>query len=1318
MTSVSMLNELFVQRFQIEAVAGSGGMGTVYRARDLLTDQPVALKLMHPSGRPEDVERFAREARMLSALRHPAIVACVGHGVSEKGEPYVAMEWLEGEDLGQFLTRRRLQLEECFVLLRRVADALAVAHERDIVHRDIKPSNLFLRHGKIEEVTLLDFGLAKHAVVSRQVTKSGLIVGSPEYMAPEQARGHDAVGPAADIFSLGCVLYECLCGKPPFTAEHFAAVLAKILFEAPLPLQEFRADVPPSLSTLIEQMLAKDPKKRIFNAVELLNTLDGMPARPLPTENYSRPARRSLVGEEQQLLSVIIATPPLKLDQTLEVGSYQAVDAGLQRTVDDFMRLFGAQPEWTADGSLIVTLAKRHGEARDRADNAARCALLIRDRWPDATIVLATGRGQLESRLPMGEVLERAGHLLKSAAITARSEKTEKILLDTVTAGLLGDRWQLDPGGEPGFVLSGERASEDASRPLLGHPTPCVGREQELGLLEAALSACIEEETPHFMLVAAPAGMGKSRLRHEFLRRLLELDTSPVVFTAYGDPMLRGSAYGMVSVMLKKLCGIHAGEPLEIQQRKLAARLGAHLRVVAGSVPPPVMFLGELCGIPFPDEGNVKLRAAHADARVMEDQIGQALVEFLKVECQVSPHLLLLEDFHFADVLTVKSIELVMRELREAPLFILAFGRPDVSDRFPTLLNAWSENRTLLHLKPLGRRARERLVRQVMNPGISNELVERICDQSGGNPLLLEELVRAAALGNENLSSETVVAMLQARVEKLERDERHVLLLASLFGNEFSRNGVLALFDGVNGPEMDKHLRNLIELEVIEARPDPMLKGDQKYRFRHSLLREAVYGLWLDADRRLGHRLAAEYLIQLGESNPVVLAEHLLLSDEPSQAIPYLVRAACRALHGNDLDVAIRYAYQGIQCGASGDVLGELLSIRSTAELWHGDLQPAYEAGKEALRILPPGSSFFCQAALSMVFVTTYLNLEHDFTALVEQFTKIEPKSDAIGAYVEAASFLVTLASLNGRAERARFFLRLLLAMEKSDAALPAGPRGWIHYAHSVYCHWIENDQWRKRELSQETIRIARMTGDRRMEGMGLVSLGIALSGLGAYEEAYRAFYDALELSKKLLHETFLYGSVRTFLAQALVEQGDPTRFEEAFQWASECIAANKTTSPMAGRAHTMLAIIKSVRGDFEEALKHARTGLAALRIEAAVSPTAFAVLTRLLLKSKRAKEAREVAEDGLSSLDRVGRSCMEVDLLVAVWEARLACGDREEALSALDEAWRRLLASAMKIPEVSARRRYVHGIPLHARLVELARTELSETTANVLGFS
>ncbi|HEY0132556.1 MAG TPA: serine/threonine-protein kinase, partial [Nannocystis sp.] len=244
-------------RFVLERLLGAGNMGDVFLALDRETGQRVALKVLKPADAPPEIDRFIREAQLLTELRHPNIVAHVAHGVDVARGPYLAMELLEGEDLRQHLCRGRLSVGDTVALLHGVAAALAEVHRFGVVHRDLKPSNLFLRHGEPRNVVLLDFGIARRALRGGALTRTGAIVGTPEYMAPEQARGARGIGPPTDVFALGCVIHECLTGQPVFHGEHIAAVLVKILFEGPAPLE--RADVPDALAELLHRMLAKDP---------------------------------------------------------------------------------------------------------------------------------------------------------------------------------------------------------------------------------------------------------------------------------------------------------------------------------------------------------------------------------------------------------------------------------------------------------------------------------------------------------------------------------------------------------------------------------------------------------------------------------------------------------------------------------------------------------------------------------------------------------------------------------------------------------------------------------------------------------------------------------------------------------------------------------------------------------------------------------------------------------------------------------------------------------------------------------------------------
>jgi len=207
---------LFANRFEIEHAAGSGGMGTVYRAVDRHSGDTVALKLLKSdrgAAGSDGTDRFGQEAQILSELRHSGIVSHVAHGQTPEGLRFLAMEWLDGQDLSERLARGPLSVRESLRVLEQVADALAIAHRRGIIHRDLKPSNLFLVGRDVNRVKILDFGIARRIAGSQTMTRTGMVVGTPEYMAPEQARGNRDLTPATDLFSLGCVLYECLAGQ-------------------------------------------------------------------------------------------------------------------------------------------------------------------------------------------------------------------------------------------------------------------------------------------------------------------------------------------------------------------------------------------------------------------------------------------------------------------------------------------------------------------------------------------------------------------------------------------------------------------------------------------------------------------------------------------------------------------------------------------------------------------------------------------------------------------------------------------------------------------------------------------------------------------------------------------------------------------------------------------------------------------------------------------------------------------------------------------------------------------------------------------------
>ncbi len=248
------------ERFELEAEVHAGGMARVFRARDRQSGAAVALKRPLRDD-PNDLARFRQEGTILAELSHPAIVAYVAHGGAGFDDAYLASEWLDGMTLFERLQAGALTMADSVNLIRRAAEALGCAHRARIIHRDVKPANLMLCGEGASKVKLLDFGIAKReqgAGLNAHVTFAG---GTWAYMSPEQAMGAAELGARADVFSLGCVLFECLSGSAPFPNERSAAIVAKVWNEAPR-IETRTASVPPKLAALLAKMLARDPNAR------------------------------------------------------------------------------------------------------------------------------------------------------------------------------------------------------------------------------------------------------------------------------------------------------------------------------------------------------------------------------------------------------------------------------------------------------------------------------------------------------------------------------------------------------------------------------------------------------------------------------------------------------------------------------------------------------------------------------------------------------------------------------------------------------------------------------------------------------------------------------------------------------------------------------------------------------------------------------------------------------------------------------------------------------------------------------------------------
>jgi len=271
------LGQILDGRYRVERLLGEGGMGSVYEGRHAVVGKRVAIKILHAeyAANEEVLKRFYREAQAAAAIGHANIIDIIDVGATASNEPYLVMEYLEGEDLESMLSRTGpLKVEAACAILEPALLALGAAHAKGIVHRDLKPANIFLCRAEDgrHSVKLIDFGISKFtgAAGGTKLTQTGSLLGTPSYMSPEQARGRVDVDHRTDIYSMGVILYQMLTGELPYQGDNYNALLSSLLTEQPKSLRALNPSIPADADALVLRELSKDPSERSQSAAEML----------------------------------------------------------------------------------------------------------------------------------------------------------------------------------------------------------------------------------------------------------------------------------------------------------------------------------------------------------------------------------------------------------------------------------------------------------------------------------------------------------------------------------------------------------------------------------------------------------------------------------------------------------------------------------------------------------------------------------------------------------------------------------------------------------------------------------------------------------------------------------------------------------------------------------------------------------------------------------------------------------------------------------------------------------------------------------------
>ena len=869
-------------RFTVEREVGRGGVGIVYRAYDRMSGHAVALKVIAVPGVDAGEEaRFRREGRILAGLNHPAIVRVVAFGQLDEGEPYIAMEWLEGEDIAQRQRRSPLPLAASLRVAAAVCDALAAAHEAGIVHRDVKPSNVILvgsgagKSGAFQ-VKLVDFGVA--AVEDARLTRTGAIVGTPAYMAPEQARGDAEVDARADLYALGATLFEMISGRPPHLGPTPIAILARLVTTPAPRLAEVFVDAPPQLDELMARLLATASNERPEFAGEVAQELreiaDGLATRAsdqLTRTGENESAAASTTGKGgTRLVTSIVATHLPKGPSRSRLLTH--------------LRARGADATELGGDAIVCHLGVRKAlgdEALRALDLGLRIAKL------GATVGIATGRTRVERTRPTGEVVDRAAAL-------ARDATRGQVLADTTTTELTRGRFELQLRGDGSAVVGTPLRGR---RELVGG-APFVGREAELAQIVAAFERCVDDATPIVVTVTGAPGIGKTRLRREALSRIAAHASAPRVVFARSESFAKSHALGVVGDIARGLTGVAKGAPLQDALDAADSLIEASGAACSDSARELVARLVANEALPEPD-----------DTRGARDVLWLALTDMTAGLSRSHPLVMVLEDAQWADAESLAWVDHLLARAAGLVVCVLVAARPTLWRDDPSRFEGRDHVR--IELRPLSRKQSRNIATAILGERANGEqgeaLVDSIAQQSAGLPLFAEELARLAAAGRNAGDAPTIEAAMQVHLDALDDFGRVAAAKLAVFGLV----GWDAGLDALGIANAEAALRELAAAEILVEQAHARFGGTREFAFKHGLMREVAYASLGEEALEECHARAGRWLAKVGEDDAIV-ARHLELGHEGVAAAGYLEKAARRALAAHALPQAVSLAEKAL----------------------------------------------------------------------------------------------------------------------------------------------------------------------------------------------------------------------------------------------------------------------------------------------------------------------------------------------------------------------------------------------------------------------
>lgn len=1073
-------------RFVIEREVGRGGSGVVFRAFDLVSSQSVALKLIGIDAgfAPEEETRLSREGEVLSNLKHPGIVRIVAYGrLDETGQPFVAMEWLDGEDVATRQKREPLKLRHVLQLVIQVARAIEFAHAAGVIHRDIKPGNIFLCRRDPAPLDgdadvfpkVVDFGVALSENI--RVTRTGDLVGTPAYMAPEQARGDAGIDARCDIYSLGASLFEMVAGRPPHVGPTAIATLARLVTTPPPRLKELRRDTPFRLDALVHRMLRILPDERPQSMAEVIEELEGAlseaRANGLSSLPPDAPAMSTRLGSSaSRLVTTIVA---------LRFPQASARERALEVLLDR-----GAEAVPLGGDAIVAHLGARRAlgtEAATALDLGRRLART------EAQVGIASGRARVSvmnqsgAVQPVGEVVDRASAL-------ARDAEPGVVLADATTSELGRGRYEFRVRDD-GWAVVGEQIR--GARGERAGGAPFVGRDPELAQVISAFDRCVGDGTPILVTISGPPGIGKTRLRREVLARILSQAEAPNVVLQRSEPYARGHALGASADILRAIIELPKGSSAKEAESAIVARLGPATRDELTAANRQLL-ARLLANEELPDG---------LDPRGARDVLWLAMTDLVLQVVINEASIIVLEDLQWADPESIGWLDHLLGRSAHQPLLLLGLVRPEFWAENPNRFAGRDHVR--LELRPLSKRASRSIARGIVGEDAPDEIVERIALQAGGLPLFAEELSRLTASGRDAALAPTIESAIQVSMDSLDDECRDAVGRLSVFG----LTGWDAGLEALGMQQAESLMKALSASEVLIEQNVSRFTGAREWMFKHALVREVAYNSLGERERRELHTLAARWLASMGEDAATV-ARHFDIGGQHQAAALHWARAAQRALATNALADAVTMAERALAFAETKEK-GFQRALHLD-EAW-SRLDPRASDRETAIRALDENVYDEASAVRARGASARYDHARGTGADLNERLAQARDEAAALGLHEEEARCSAVLSSRYAYAgafdEADREAARLL------DLAEQGGVKG------------AAVDAWQTVAIIRQTqgalsaavdarrsgAQAARAAGLKEREAMLTTNLGFALTTIGARQEARAALETGLALA-------------------------------------------------------------------------------------------------------------------------------------------------------------------------------------------------------------